>query len=230
MNYNLKLRKIALSTLLLSAVASPVFADAGNGTPTDGSKSTETSVTVSAVKPVDSIFIAAAFPGLLDLVATYAPDTAQEWKDVLAKYEKITGLTAVVTNHPQVVHAIPLPDGDASSNPQAKTIVIGQAVAATPGVNPDHLIPAPIALERTENGKHKAVSAAIDVSERGTATIIEAAAPSVADIAFITAQTELSEAIESKDAAAIKQSLNELLKQYKILVSQLEGIEPTSKS
>ncbi|MNC61768.1 hypothetical protein D3C75_1117310 [compost metagenome] len=74
------------------------------------------------------------------------------------------------------------------------------------------------------------MTAAGDVLEGVTATRTEAAGPSVADIAFITAQTELSEAIESKDAAAIKQSLNELLKQYKILVSQLEGIEPTSKS
>ncbi|KWX80615.1 hypothetical protein AMQ84_03035 [Paenibacillus riograndensis] len=228
MNYNLKLRKIALSTLLLSAVASPVFADAGNGTPTDGSKSTETSVTASAVKPVDSIFITAAFPDLLDLVATYAPDTAQDWKDILAKYEKLSGLTTFVSNNPQVVKAIPLPNNDGSPNPEAKTIVIGQAIAATPAVNQDNLKPAPIAVERTENGKHKAVTA--PGVEGVTATRTEAAGPSVANFAFITAQTELSKAVESKDAAAIKQSLNELLKQYKILVSQLEGIEPTSKS
>ncbi|WP_155990353.1 hypothetical protein [Paenibacillus graminis] len=163
-------------------------------------------------------------------MATYSPDTAQDWKEVLDKYEKISGLTALVINNPQVVKAIPLPDGDASSYPQAKAIGIGQAVAATPGVNPDHLIPAPIAVERTENGKLKAVSSKGEGHEGVAVTLTEAAAPSVADIAFITAQTELSKAVESKDAAAIKQSLNELLKQYKILVSQLEGIEPTSKS
>ncbi|MNN83625.1 hypothetical protein D3C81_2006910 [compost metagenome] len=82
-------------------------------------------------------------------MTTYAPDTAQDWKEVLDKYEKISGFTAMVTYNPQVVKAIPLPDGDASSYPQAKAIGIVQAVAATPGVNPDHLIPPPIAVERT---------------------------------------------------------------------------------
>ncbi|MBT2290698.1 hypothetical protein J7E73_16485 [Paenibacillus albidus] len=186
MNYSLKLRKIALSTLLLSAVASPVFANADNGTQADGSKNTETFDTATAVKPVDSIFITTVFPDLLDLVATYAPDTAQDWKEVLGK---------MVTN-----------------NPQAETIIVGQAVAATPVVNPDNLNPAP----------------AGEVRKGATATRIAAAVP--LDNAFITAQTELSKAIESKEAAAIKESLNELLKQYKILVGQLEGVEPTSKS
>lgn len=44
------------------------------------------------------------------------------------------------------------------------------------------------------------------------------------DIAFIEARMELAEAVESKDSAAIKHALAQLLEQYKAQITQLESL------
>ncbi|KAI7256340.1 hypothetical protein KC345_g11002, partial [Hortaea werneckii] len=58
----------------------------------------------------------------------------------------------------------------------------------------------------------------------GTVTTAAAALlPLPEDTGLFKAQSTLSAAVDSKDAAAIKQALAELLKEYKVLVSNLEA-------
>ncbi|ANY73280.1 hypothetical protein BBD41_12195 [Paenibacillus ihbetae] len=86
---------------------------------------------------------------------------------------------------------------DITSSPKEASIAIKAAAA----VSPDDI------LIEAAPGRHEEVKA-VKLTER--------------DIAFIKAQMELAQAVESKDSDAIKNALAQLLEQYKAQIAQLE--------
>lgn len=177
-------RKMALSTLLLSSIATPVFADAGN-VPAQAATPAVTSTAAATVTEQGTTLMASSFPGLLALAERYAPDKVKDWTDTLSKYNTAAGIEVKLINL------------DATVQDPAST---ASAVST-------------VSVNLTSAGHNGAVA-------------IEAAAPSMLpmfeDNEFFQAQTQLLKAVESKDAAAVKQALAGLLSQYKELAAKME--------
>lgn len=173
-------RKMALSTLLLSSIATPVFADAVND-PAHVPTPVVTLTAATAPEQGTTLFTS-SFPGLLALAERYAPDTVQDWTDTLSKYTTAAGIN---------VRTLSL---DVTAQDSADTA-------------------SAVSVNLTSAGPNGSIA-------------IEAAAPSMVamfdDNEFLRAQTELLKAVESKDAAAVKQALAGLLSQYKEQLAKLE--------
>ncbi|WP_238652903.1 hypothetical protein [Paenibacillus piscarius] len=90
-------RKMALSTLLLSSIATPVFADAGN-VPGQTATPAVTSTAAAVVTEQGTTLVASSFPGLLALAERYAPDTVQDWTDTLSRYNTAAGIDVKIIN------------------------------------------------------------------------------------------------------------------------------------
>jgi len=94
-----------------------------------------------------------------------------------------------------------LKSDDTASDTIASPIEANIAIKAAAAVSPDDI------LIEAAPGRHEEVKA-VKLTER--------------DIAFIKAQMELAQAMESKDSDAIKNALAQLLEQYKAQIAQLE--------
>lgn len=238
MNHNLLLKKIALSTMLLSVAAVPAFANAAEVQKKDLSGATPVTITkAAAARPGNAIFVS-VFPNLPELAKTYAPDTEQDWKDTLAKYEKITGIKII--NPTTLTRAISV---TGKIDHLAETLPMGTVAAGEAGINSTALtivsiedLPADLEMvEAVEAVKAMDVIGAVDAvtvdAVKGTAAVkvgLNATSAAVytlssEDTAFLDAQSGLLKAVEAKNSAAIKESLAGLLKEYKQLITKLEA-------
>lgn len=236
------LRPIALSALLLSSIATPVFANADRTPP----QAQTAAVTLSAASaPVQgSILIAPLYPDLIALAESYAPETVQDWTDTLSKYSKAARVNVKVLN------LEPAGEVTATAVQVATPVVLTAAIPSLAGSVPATTLPAsavelkeitqiagaggtftnsvagisaPAVADTTVFAVPGSLSSA---GLTGSVAITAAAAPALLpmteDNGFFKAQAALAEAVESKDAAAVKQSLAGLLKQYKELTRKLE--------
>ncbi|MFD0713394.1 hypothetical protein [Paenibacillus sp. GCM10027626] len=209
MNY--KLKNIALSALLLSAVAVPVSANAAPP--------------VSAVQALPAKAVVYQFTDPLEIAKKYAPDTVADWEKTLAAYQKLTGSEkGAVTQLKKVMlkrEDVPGEIGAASATVSsiAATIETGDKIASRSKehkVEELNMAPLPV---NTQLVKVKHVSGNGDVAPEASLKIeaIAAAKPPKIASPFIEAQIALSEAVNAKDAdaAEIKTRLAALLDQYK---------------
>ncbi|AIQ42274.1 hypothetical protein [Paenibacillus sp. FSL R5-0912] len=228
------LRRMALSTLLLSSIATPVFADADR-TP---QQTQAPAVTLSAASaPVQgSIMISSRFPDLLGLAESYAPETLQDWTDTLSRYSKAIRLNVRVLNldtqgeftAPAVQLATPVAlttaepslAGSAPSTDLQLVITDGTVSAFATGTAASST--AEFAVFATPDS---VPSAGLTSSGSITAAALPALLPMTEDNGFFKAQAALAEAVESKDAPAVKQALGGLLEQYKQLTKKLEEVK-----
>ncbi|MEK3684300.1 hypothetical protein [Paenibacillus sp. FSL R10-2736] len=226
------LRRMALSTLLLSSIATPVFADADR-TPPQARNAAVTLSAASAPLP-GSILITARIPDLLDLAERYAPETVQDWTDTLSRYNKALRLNVQVLTL------------DTTGEVTAPAVQLATPVALTAAALPSLAGSAPAAdlqLAGTDGtlrafATGTAASSTADftvfaapdsLSSDGltdsiaiTAAAAPALLPMTEDNGFLNAQAALAEAVESKDATAVKHALGGLLEQYKDLTKKLE--------
>lgn len=225
------LRRMALSTLLLSSIATPVFADADRTPP----QAQNAAVTLSAASaPLQgSTLITARIPDLLDLAERYAPETVQDWTDTLSRYSKAIRLNVQVLNLDTkgevTAPAVQL------ATPVALTAAIPSLTGSAPSADlqlvvTDGTLSAFATGTEASSTADFAVFAAPDslssAGLTGSGSITAAAAPALLpmteDNGFFKAQAALAEAVESKDAAAVKHALGGLLEQYKGLTKKLE--------
>jgi hypothetical protein len=224
-------RRMALSTLLLSSIATPVFADADRTPPQAGNAP----VTLSAASaPLQgSILITARIPDLLDLAERYAPETVQDWTDTLSSYNKAIRLNVQVltldTTGEVTAPAVQL------ATPVALTAAIPSLAGSAPAANlqlagTDGILSAFATGTAASSTADVTVFAVPDslssAGLTGWGSITAAAAPALLpmteDNGFFTAQAALAEAVETKDAGAVKHALGGLLEQYKDLTKKLE--------
>lgn len=239
MNHKHVFGKLALSAALLAASAGTAHASADSST-TDRSLHNVKIYHTEAGPVASSVRI---LPDPLELAKRYAPETLKDWEQALEKYKKlavaegkalfITAEAAPFESDPEAqgkpaairaaavaaVKALDiqgqgfpkqwvktiirheLKSDDTASDTIASPIEASIAIKAAAAVSPDG-IPIEAALGHHEEFK------AVKLTE--------------SDIAFIEARMELAEAVESKDSAAIKNALAQLLEQYKAQITQLE--------
>ncbi|WP_405114481.1 hypothetical protein MHH28_10090 [Paenibacillus sp. FSL K6-1217] len=176
-------KRMALSTLLLSSIATPVFADTGIASPpVQGPTAT---LSTAAASTNGSKLLPLLEPQILALVNSHAPETSQDWRDTLNRYHALTSTKALSVELTTTMSAAPW---------TVKTGMM-EVQLATPGTLTDAET-VPLANVVTLHAAY------ID--------------------GLFKAQAALAEAAQATDAAAIKQALSELLRQYKDLNHKLE--------
>ncbi|MDH6370690.1 hypothetical protein CA600_05040 [Paenibacillus sp. VTT E-133280] len=212
MNQQMLFKKLALSALLVSAVAAPTAVNAASEAKDQSAKSTKAAVVTPATSGALSVTLTKMdWVDPLELAKTYAPNTLEDWKKTLDEYYKNAGFS--VTGATGLVPAQPV-----------------EGVQFTKEILSDDALP----VSYIEAG-HSAQLVLPDDMERDTeftTTSIKAVAAtsiaismadlSEADKAFFKAQEDLNSAAKSKDATVIKEALANLLDHYKEKIKDLE--------
>ncbi|WP_339206183.1 hypothetical protein MHH56_01750 [Paenibacillus sp. FSL K6-3182] len=215
MNHKLIISRVVLSSaLLMSAVAGPAISNAASKSPEPEKFSMLQKVTTSASISADAttgVAVVNSFTNPLDLAKKYAPDTLADWQGTLDQYEKTIGST--MKNLISSVEAIPAISAGKETISISKSENVGTLSMSTAAVkisdsNKLNIAPADVVQLDKNTGT------AVQMTE---ATISEADS---ADMAFIRAEIKLAQAVQAEDAAAIKQSLSELLVQYKQQIAE----------
>jgi hypothetical protein len=137
MNHSLKFKNVALSALLLSAIAAPVSANAAD----TGSKKQETGSAVLTNALSDKVpafsAVLSSVSNPIELAKKYAPDTVSDWEQTLDQYKKASGITLNGSVAPgtlsATVVAVPAKDFDQDNLKQAiKNAKPGTLVKAEP--------------------------------------------------------------------------------------------------
>ncbi|MEK4851364.1 hypothetical protein NST04_16085 [Paenibacillus sp. FSL H7-0756] len=214
-------KRMALSTLLLSSIATPVFADTGIAPPpVQGPTAT---ISTAAAATNGSKLLPLLEPHVLELVNSYAPETAQDWRDTLSRYHALTSTKALSVDITTSMSATPWTE---------KTGMM-EVQLATPGTLTDEeSVALATVSEYGSTGGH--VEAVLSASEVANLTLTKPDSLESGKLANVVtlhaayinglfkAQADLAEAAQATDAAAIKQALSELLSQYKDLNHKLE--------
>lgn len=215
MNHKLIISRVVLSSaLLMSAVAGPAISNAASKAPAPEKFSMLQNVTASTSISADAttgVAVVNSFTNPLDLAKKYAPDTLAVWQDTLDQYEKTIGST--MKNLISSVEAIPAISAGKETISISKSENVGTLSMSTAAVkisDSTKLNIAPADVVQLD----KNTGTAVQMTE---ATISEADS---ADMAFIRAEIKLAQAVQAEDAAAIKQSLSELLVQYKQQIAE----------
>lgn len=215
MNHKLIISRVVLSSaLLMSAVAGPAISNAASKAPAPEKFSMLQNVTASTSISADAttgVAVVNSFTNPLDLAKKYAPDTLADWQDTLDQYEKTIGST--MKNLISSVEAIPAISAGKETISISKSENVGTLSMSTAAVkisDSTKLNIAPADVVQLD----KNTGTAVQMTE---ATISEADS---ADMAFIRAEIKLAQAVQAEDAAAIKQSLSELLVQYKQQIAE----------
>ncbi|MRN53187.1 hypothetical protein [Paenibacillus monticola] len=219
MNHKVIFKSVALSVLLLSAVSGSVFAAEGSEAPK----------LTSAIAASSTGVIGIAISSPLELAKTYAPETVKRWETTLAKYDELIGVplfikaTAALNNDSVTLTATPLTKDQLSAiTTTITTTVPAVASVMVPTANVQQLIPAgALTLGTLKEG----VTSAVDLEGKTTQSVAGTTPGKVdpSDIEFFEGQIKLSKAEQSKDAAAIKDSLSKLLELYKQQITKLEA-------
>ncbi|WP_239614304.1 hypothetical protein [Cohnella mopanensis] len=192
-------KRIALSTLLISAVATPsYFASAATGpmvkqyvTKMEQVHSPFALVTeISAMTPSNEIATVSATKIIdpLEVATKYAPDTVTDWKFTLAAYEKALSENVAkfetTVRSVDSVEAIPL-----------------KAVESIPATQLESIAIRSTDLKQSEGVLNIAVTSVAGLSITGNG--------------FFQANIALDEAVQSENAATIKEALANLHQAYK---------------
>jgi len=215
MNHKLIISRVVLSSaLLMSAVAGPAISNAATKAPTPEKFPMLQKVTSSTSISADDatgVAVVNSFTNPLDLAKKYAPDTLADWQETLDQYEKTIGTT--MKNVISSIEAIPAtPAGNEtisiSKSEIGSTLTTSTAAVKITDANKLEIAPhSVISLDKNTGTAIQMTQAA--VSEEGSS-----------DMAFIRAEIKLAQAVQSEDAAAIKESLSKLLVQYKQQIAE----------
>lgn len=162
-------------------------------------------------------------PQVLELVNSYAPETSQTWRDTLSRYHDLTSTKALSVDLTTAL----------SATPWTEKTGIMEVQLATPGTLTDaETVPLAIVPEYGATVGHvEAVLSASAVADLKLAASDHLESGKLANavtihVAYIDGlfkeQAALAEAAQATDAAAIKQALSALLRQYKDLNHKLE--------
>lgn len=216
MNQQMIFKKLALSALLVSAVAAPTAVNAASGANDQSAKTTAAAV----VTPANSGSLSASLISFdwvdpLELAKTYAPNTLEDWKKTLDQYYKAAGFS--ITTVSELV-----PSEQAEGVQLSKEIGSAEALPVSyieAGRNVE-VLPNDKKMESFASTSIKGVAAIAAVeSTEATISIQEL---SEADKAFFKAQEDLNSAAKTKDSTVIKEALTKLLDHYKEKIKALE--------
>jgi hypothetical protein len=245
MNHKLVISRAVLSSaLLLSAIAAPSLssaASASGDTPPKGEAKQLATLTKASALEASSVVY--SFNNPIELAEQYAPETVPAWKKALEQYEKHVGTAISFHNAGIAVQALPLAEGEvpsfevtdnmeltkleegtstltsvSASGIQLKSVDLTKAVSAQPIKLDDIKMvnSEPINISLSQNDE-----AAITLgTSEAAVTVTEA---NDAEMSFIRAEIALSKAVQSDDAAAIKQALSALLEQYNVQIVEWEA-------
>ncbi|GJM81256.1 MAG: hypothetical protein E7E23_00210 [Paenibacillus sp.] len=186
-------QKIALSALLVSAIASPAAANAEETAAPDAPQTVAAQAAVT-VKFEDPAAIA----------KQYAPDTVSAWTSLLKKYEELAVNFKAVTLDIKAA-----PTGDGIVPPAGGKALIVQAMKAQDGVS-----------VKLKSGPHITGAGGLKVANKDGMMTLTPAVP-IADT-LLQSQMDLAKAVESKDEKIIKSALADLFKQYEAEIDKLE--------
>ena len=214
-------KRMALSTLLLSSIATPVFADTGTAPhPVQGPTAT---ISTAAAATNGSKVLPLLEPQVLGLVNSYAPETARDWRDTLSRYHALTSMKALSVELTTPLSAAPWSE---------KTGMMDVQLAAPGTLTDEDTVPlATVPEYGTTGDQAKAVPAASGATALTLTVPNSLESGKLANVVtihvayidgLVKAQATLAEAAQATDAAAIKQALSELLSQYKDLNHKLE--------
>lgn len=216
MNQQMIFKKLALSALLVSAVAAPTAVNAASGANDQSAKTTAAAVVTPATKGTIATQVTIFdWVDPLELAKTYAPSTLEDWKKTLDQYYKAAGFS--VTAVSELV-----PSEQVEGVQLSKEIVSAEAL-------PVSYIEAGRNIEVLSNDKK--LESFVSTSIKGVAAIaaVESTEATIsiqelseADKAFFKAQEDLNSAAKAKDSTVIKEALTKLLDQYKEKIKTLE--------
>ncbi|WP_042168485.1 hypothetical protein [Paenibacillus gorillae] len=242
MNHKTIISRVALSALIMSSIAGAAIANAatGNDKPVNvtGSYVASQDIKFDSTK---TLSVVNSFTNPLELAKKYAPETENDWKSILAAYDKAiskrfanvpTGVATPVEGADvslQVAEAVDIKDIDFS---QVKVLdakdlkavgdikLAGEVAVTTAAADGKAGIGKFIEGEAIDADKLAELSkdGAIELAPVGPS--LEA---SDSDMSFIRAEIALAKAVESKDEAVIKESLAKLYEQYKLQIEQWEA-------
>ncbi|AJS60875.1 hypothetical protein [Paenibacillus sp. IHBB 10380] len=198
MNHQLIFKKLALSALLVSAIAAPTVTNAASEPKTVSPEALSKVVTTPAANVLTTTFIMSSWANPLELVTTYSPNSLEDWQKTLEQYKKVAEET---NNMPFFIEM------------DKANIELDQAFE----INIDDAMD----VESTIATSIIAVEGDVIISGIASETGVLGHF-SEADQAFFKAQIALNDASKSKDAIAIKEALAELLVQYKQQIADFE--------
>ncbi|GGH23533.1 hypothetical protein [Paenibacillus segetis] len=207
MKPNLKFKHVAMSALLISAIGAPVAANAAP-LPQTGDMGTNQMISKLDAGPATKM-ISLSHSNPLELAKKYAPETVSDWEKILDKYNKLKPQVEFLSLDLETVPSVAV-----------KTV----PSFASGALQKDHVA---ITLDKSievtssvESGKTATLieGIALEATEAKNITTMSAELPS-----FIKAQIELAEAADSKDWIVIKAALNQLMKEYKQQITELES-------
>ncbi|OPA75243.1 hypothetical protein BVG16_21840 [Paenibacillus selenitireducens] len=222
MNHKHMMKRLALSTLLLSAVASPVMANAAENS--EAQASTPTMKAIALQKDGNTKFapFAIMLSNPLDLAKTYAPDTVQDWEATLDKFDKLASSKFTKMTASTTVSATEQTD----VKPNITELKVERKLVS--GKDSSDKMPANAVKMIKVESAHDAQDGDITFTEtKGLNVEVKTGVAITTDSGeikdpFFKAQIELSKAEQSKDADQIKQSLANLLEQYKQRIADWE--------
>lgn len=222
MNYKMIFKNVALSTLLLSAVAGPtVFADSSQSHAKLERVAALSSTHLSDPIKLEAVTSTAAFQ-LLDpvkLAETYAKDTVKEWQATIAEYDNLISKRFEAFSIGEVTEAnvvVPSLSLEKQSLPGKAQITL-QAV--------------PLSEKELASIKELSVAGvsaqltSVPLQESGTFAVASIAATDSAielkASPFFEGMMALEKAVGSKDETAIREALTKQLELYKLEISAL---------
>ena len=216
MNHQLVLKKLALSALLVSAVAAPTAANAATKSKDESQKLTAS--TAALVTPANGFtplsITLSVWAEPLKLAETYAPNTVEDWKKTLEQYKKVSGLSLSIA-----AEKVASQEGKV----ELRKVILSEDSRSVSYIEAGQNLD--VSLVETKKVEGKGVEDTITTSIEA----VEASADGISSIelseidpVFLKAQEALNDATKSKDATAIKGALADLLVQYKEKIEELE--------
>jgi len=266
LNNTLKFKNIALSALMLTAIAAPISANAA----ANPDQATSKFIKTEAISVAPTLI---SFSDPLELAKKYAPETVADWENTLNRYNSLrpvktlsiegqkadasseqvkgeagtirleqAGSNLNIKGSIKAGEAIPsskldksevsgrttiatfqIADGSISleksgSNLNIKGIKVGEAI-------PDSKLDKSEVSGRTTIGTFQIAddSITLDGAKKDGLQAVTAAAKSEGLSALLQGQIALSKAVESADSNEIKSQLANLLKEFKLQITQLEA-------
>jgi len=238
MNQSMIFKKVALSALLVSAVAVPTVTNAASESKEVSLRVlSKTITTTSATNVLATVTTAASsWADPLDLAKTYAPTTLEDWKKTLEQYKKVAGNDlSGIYKATKMVSAEPAVSGEAMPffiDMKKIDIKPGQAfdITSLESAGVEHIAAIPTVIGEANNMSVTLVMDNVKVDQAAfekTSFVESTMATSSeqmgeGDQAFFKAQIALNDAAKSKDAAAIKEALAKLLVQFKQQIADFE--------
>lgn len=212
MNHKQIMKRLAFSTLLLSAVASPVIANAADDT--QAKKISTPAISVQKDGKTTAGIEMTVFSNPLELAKQYAPETVKDWKATLDKFEKLAAsksakvtesMSATITDHSGPVSEL------------KSEIVVNENGFEGPPAGAIQMEKVDLTEMKKDNGKSS------DELQEKVGQVDSTTHIGGIDEPFLKAKIELNNAAKANDVSLIKQSLAKLLDQYKQQIKAFEA-------